>query len=83
VNKLVSVEFDFENVIDVYDIEEANFNWPAYLLGEEYYHPIVSIDTHDDSINDDDQMDSTVILNETNEEIEIELKSIDDIEQQN
>ncbi len=64
----------------MYFAEEANFDWPAYLLGEQYYQPI---DTHDDSLNDDDHVDSTFIHNETNEDIEMESKPIDVIEQQN
>ncbi len=86
-NKLVSVEFYFENLIYLYYTEEANFDWPAYLLGDDYRQPIVSIDSYDvndDSINDDyDKVDSTFIQNDTSKEIEIELKPIDDIEQQN
>ncbi len=62
-------------------IEEANFNWPAYLLGDEYNQPIISIDPHDDSINDnDDKIDLTF---DTSKEIDIELKPIDVIEQEN
>ncbi len=68
----------------MYYTEEANFDWPAYLLGDEYYQPIVSIETHDDSINDDGKVDSTFLENEnTSKEIEIESKPIDVIEQEN
>jgi hypothetical protein len=73
---------DFSNLIHE-QIEEATFDWPAYLLGERYDQPIVLHDTNDDSLNEDDYVDSTFIQNETNEDIEMESKPIDVIEQQN
>ncbi len=82
-NKLVSRQFGGANLIDWFSIEEANFDWPAYLLGDEDHQPIVSIDPHDESINDDDRIDPTLLENETSEEIEMEYKPIDEIEQQN
>jgi len=33
--------------IRLYYTEEANFNWPAYLLGDEYQQPIGSIGWHE------------------------------------
>ncbi|UJR10089.1 hypothetical protein I4U23_014311 [Adineta vaga] len=70
-------------------VEEANFNWPAYLLGDNYQQAITSTDYHDDeSLTDDDddddnRIDLTSIQNETMVENEMESKPIDDIEQQN
>jgi hypothetical protein len=64
--------------------EEANFDWPRYLLGDRYRQPMILHDTNDDSINDEDShVDSTVVHNETIEDIEMESKPIDLIEQQN
>ncbi|CAF3929267.1 unnamed protein product [Rotaria sp. Silwood2] len=68
-------------------IEEANFDWPTYLLGNKDEQAIVSTNwNEDDSIDDnddDDKVDSTFIQNDDSEEIQIESKPIDDIEQQN
>jgi hypothetical protein len=50
------------------------------LLGDDYQQ---SITVFDESLNEDDKVDSTLNQNETNEEIETELKIIDDIEQEN
>lgn len=61
-------------------LEEANFDWPTYLLGEDYDQPISS---HDESLNNEDHVDATFVEDETNGEIEIESKPIDLIEQQN
>ncbi|CAF1078845.1 unnamed protein product [Rotaria sordida] len=68
-------------------IEEANFDWPAYLLGNQGEQSIVSTDWNDDDSidddNNDDKIDSTFIQNDDSGEIQIESKPIDDIEQQN
>ncbi len=50
------------------------------MLGDDYQQ---SITVFDESLNEDDKVDSTLNQNETNEEIETELKIIDDIEQEN
>ena len=80
-NRLVSFEIGFSGFYRfIFDVEEATFDWPAYLLGDQ---PILSHDTNDDSLNNDDQVDTTFIEHETNDEMEMESKPIDLIEQQN
>jgi hypothetical protein len=82
-NKLVSIDFyrlDFDRRISF--LEEATFDWPAYLLGNVSEQPIVSFES-DDEEDEEDRNESTFIATNKNEETEIELKSIDDIEQEN
>ncbi|CAF0909203.1 unnamed protein product [Adineta ricciae] len=75
---------DFSHLVHE-QVEEANFNWPVFLLGNDYQQPIASDDYQDDEslTDDDDRIDSTSIQNDTIVDIELESKPIDDIEQQN
>ncbi|CAF4315704.1 unnamed protein product, partial [Adineta steineri] len=86
--KPLEVDLDDFSHLLYEQIEEANFNWPAYLLGNDYKKPIGSIDWHgDESINDDEyddeKIDSTFDQNDSIAEVNFDSKPIDDIEQQN
>ncbi|CAF3680517.1 unnamed protein product [Rotaria socialis] len=85
------LEVKLDNFSDLVQeqIEEATFDWPAYLLGNQNEQLVASIDwNEEESIdeNDDDnhnKLDSTYLQNNDSEEVHIESKLIDDIEQQN
>ncbi|CAF1161140.1 unnamed protein product [Adineta steineri] len=86
--KPLEVDLDDFSHLLYEQIEEANFNWPAYLLGNDYQKTTGSIDWHgDESVNDeeydDEKIDSTFNQNDSIAEVNFDSKPIDDIEQQN